>query len=188
MSRLRHTNSAYILAMRKLLLAVCLCLVPGILHANSLHTVSPVAGVKTFKIELFLGGPMHRDLANTTDLFRGSRLRGEVFEKRLRDSIAKKFAQHGIVTDPSATHTMLIGIWGRPVTETNCEHLSVALVEASFHDERILSEPGYQGESTVKWGRNIIEVAPDEQLDASLEAAILQLADEVLQRGIGKDD
>jgi hypothetical protein len=174
--------------MRNSLLAVCLCLFPGLLYATSLRTVNPVAGVKTFKIELSRGGPMHRDFANTTDLFRGSRVRGEAFERRVQESIAKKFAERGIVVDPAATHTMLIGIWGRPVTEANCEHLSVALIEASFHDERILSEPGYQGESTVTWGRNIIEVAPDEQLDASLEAAILQLADEVLERGTGKDE
>jgi hypothetical protein len=174
--------------MRKPLLAVCLSLLPGLLCATSLRTVNPVAGVKKFKIEFSIGGPMHLDFANTTDLFRDSRLRAEAFERRVRDGIAKKFAERGIVVDPAATHTMLIGIWGRPITEANCEQLSVALIEASFHDERILSEPGYQGQSTVTWGRNLIEVASDEQLDDSLEAAILQLAGEVLQRGTGKDD
>ena len=166
----------------------CVTLLPSVLCGTSQRMANPVAGLKTFKIELTLGGPMHRDSTNTADLFRGSGGRADAFELRVREAISKRFVRAGIVIDPGAKHTFLIGIWGRPITEGGCDNLTVAVIEASFHDERILDEPGYQGESTITWGRNIIEIATDESLEESLQTAILDLVEEVLERGTGDDE
>jgi hypothetical protein len=172
--------------MRKRLAALLLVLLPNALNATSLTTVNPVAGVSKFKIEISLGGPMHREVFYHADLFRGSRSRADAFQRRLRDAIAKRFAESGISLDSAAKHTMVVGIWGRSVTEVGCESLSVAVIEASFHDETVLADPAYQGDSIMTWGRNIIEIAPDDSLESSLESAVVQLASEILQRGTKK--
>jgi hypothetical protein len=162
-------------------------MVAGPLAANSARTVNPVAGVKTIKIEVTLGGPMSLDSNSTSDLW-GSPLRADAFKRRLEDAIAKRFAQSGITVNPAAKHTMMFGIWGRPLSGTACEDTSVALIEGSFHDERKLDEPNYAGQSIATWGRSIIEVASDAALDEALEKAVLELVAEVLRRGTGKDD
>jgi hypothetical protein len=162
-------------------------MVAGPLAATSARTVNPVAGVKTIKVEVVLGGPMTLDSTSTPDLW-GSQLRARKFKRRLEDAIAKRFAQSGITVDPAAKHTMMFGIWGRPLLSTACEDTSVALIEGSFHDERKLDEPNYAGQSISTWGRAIIEVAPDAALDEALEKAVLELVAEVLHRGTGKDD
>lgn len=171
----------------RILLALFILLVAGPLAATSARTANPVAGVKTIKIEIVLGGPMSRDSTSTSDLW-GSLLRADGFKRRLENAIAKRFAQSGITVDPAAKHTMMFGIWGRPLSGTACEDTSVALIEGSFHDERKLDEPNYAGQSISTWGRSIIEVASDATLDEALEQAVLELVAEVLHRGTGKDD
>jgi hypothetical protein len=169
--------------MRSLIVAIGLSLFTSSVWATSQRTVNPVAGVETVKIEFFIGGPMHRDYNYSADLFRGSRLRAQAFEKRVREAIARRFADSRIAIESSAKHTMMVEIWGRPVTEEGCEDLTVAMISASFHDERVPEQ-----ESLRTWERNIIEVSPDESLEDNLEKAILQLTGEVLERGTGKDD
>jgi hypothetical protein len=162
-------------------------IVAGPLGATSARTVNPVAGVKTIKIEVALGGPMSLDSRSTTDLW-GSQLRADGFKRRLENAIAKRFGQSAITVDPTAKHTMMFGIWGRPLSGTACEDTSVAFIEGSFHDETKLDQPDYAGQSNSTWGRSIIEVAPDVALEEALEKAVLELVAEVLHRGTGKDD
>ena len=115
----------------RILLSLFILVVGGPLAATSARTVNPVAGVKTIKIEVVLGGPMSLANTSTSDLW-GSQLRADGFKRRLENSIAKRFAQSGITVDPAAKHTMMFGIWGRPLPNTACEDTSVALIEASF--------------------------------------------------------
>jgi hypothetical protein len=171
----------------RMLRCLLIFMVAGPLAATSARTVNPVAGVKTIKIEVALGGPMTLDSNSSPDLW-GSQLRAAGFKRRVVDSIARRFAQSGITVDPAAKHTMMFGIWGRPLSGTACEDTSVALIEGSFHDERKLDKPNYAGQSISTWGRSIIEVASDAALDEALEKAVLELVAEVLHRGTGKDD
>lgn len=171
----------------RVLCSLLILTVTGPLAATSARTVNPVAGVKTIKIEITLGGPMSLDSKSTSDLW-GSQLRAEGLERRLKDAVSKRFAQSGITVNPAAEHTMMFGIWGRPLSGTACEDTSVALIEASFHDETKLAEPNYAGESISTWSRSVIEVASDAALDEALEKAVLEMVAEVLHRGTGKDD
>lgn len=171
----------------RILCSFLILMVAGPLAATSARTVNPVAGVKTIKIEVVLGGSMSLDSKRAPDLWE-SLSRGEEFKRRLEEAIAKRFAQSGIAVDPAAKHTMMFGIWGRPLSGTACEDTSVALIEGSFHDERKLDEPNYAGQSISTWGHSVIEVASDAALDDTLEKAVLELVAEVLHRGTGKDD
>ena len=171
----------------RILLSLLILAFGGPLAATSARAVNPVAGVTTIKIEVVLGGPMSLDSTSTSDLW-GSQLRADGFKRRLENTIAKRFAQSGITVDPAAKHTMMFGIWGRPLSNAACEDTSVALIEGSFHDERKLDEPDYAGQSISTWGRSIIEVASDAALDEALEKAVLGLVAEVLHRGTGIDD
>ena len=171
----------------RLLLTLLTLVMPFPLHANSARTVNPIAGVKTVKIEIALGGPMSLDSNITSDLW-GSQLRADAFERRMVDAIAQRFAAMGITVDPAAKYTMMFGIWGRPLVGTACEDVSVALIEGSFHDETKLDEPDYAGQSISTWGRSIIEVVPDKSLETALEKALLELVADVVHRGTGNDD
>src|SRR4051812_40427628 len=107
--------------MRHAWLGILLITLSSPLCATSVRPVNPVAGVKTFKIELSLGGPMDRNFPNGRTLFRGSPSRAERFQERMRESLAKKFAARGIAVDPRAKHTLVVVVWGRPITESECE-------------------------------------------------------------------
>ena len=171
----------------RILRSLLILMVAGSVGATSARTVNPVAGVKTIKIEIVLGGPMTLDGNNTSDLW-GSTLRAGAVKRRLEDAIAKRFAQSAITVDPAAKHTMMFGIWGRPLSGTACEDTSVAVIEGTFHDERKLDEPDYAGQSIATWERSILEVAADASLEKALEKAVLELVADVLHRGTGVDD
>lgn len=168
--------------MKALTAVLMFLLVDARLTGTSLRPVNPVAGVKTFNVEISLGGPMGLDAASVPDLW-GSIEHAESAKSRLRSVIEKKFEASGIRVDAKAKHTMVVGIWGRPITEAGCESLSAALVEVSFHDET-----PEDSRSTLTWGRSVLEIMPSRSLDGTLEKVLLRLAGKILERGTKKDD
>jgi hypothetical protein len=150
--------------------------------ATTQAPINPVAGVRSAKLEWQVGEALSRNQRVVRRLFEGDAQRLAAFRRRLEATIQKRFSESGIQLSRDAKHTLVLGIWGQTADADHCQ-TSVALLEASFHDERLLDDPEHDSASIEVWSLTLLEVTDDATVERSLEAAVLHMLDDLLYRG-----
>ncbi len=174
--------------MKAIFAGMSLIALAPVVFATSVSKVNPVAGVSLAKVEINTGGPLTTEGSGALELFAHSIPRADAFEAAIRKRVTQQFEAHGIAVSPKAQHTLVLQFFGRPVHRDSLHGEYIALIEASFHDERRLADPNYCGASLELWGRSVLEVSSDSSLEQTLKSSVTALVDDLLRLGNSVED